>query len=1362
MVRRTNSFANWSYSLRPLTAAVRTSLCSRRGGQLAPAAGLALLLACPAAGLAATFTVTTTDDAGAGSLRQAVLDANATAGADEILFDSSVTGDILLTSGALEITDALSIQGPGSDVLTLDANALSSVVVVRDALSVSGLTLANAAGNAIDAFADTTTKPLTVRDCVISGGTGSGISVETTDPSYCGITVIIEDSLITGNAAAGVVSALACYETDDSKLYIINSTISGNGGEGIQARTNTYCSEQVLRVEDSIISDNGKDGILAGGTNVYLNGSKVTGNGSHGVSARAHDDHYCRPMSSLSADQSVISENQGHGVWGAFLRIQNSTIANNFGTGVVGAGELDRVAMYTPERVDIAGTTITGNGAGGVFVAGDFYNGGRYDSTLTISNTTIAGNRSENDGAGIAFDPRSSGRVFDIRNTTISENSSDGQGGGISFPAPYLGDFRESVRSLTNTVIAGNSASANPDLALAVDSVMVDFSLIEEPGDSIYIETVPGSNLIGVDPLLGPLQDNGGSTLTYALLPGSPAIDRGDPAFAPPPDFDQRGEGYLRVVTGRVDMGAFESQSSGWLRALGDTNGDGAPEIAVVQRSAVGKNLATVRDVTDGSLISEFEFSDALSPLDVEAMPAFGSGDGAPGLVMLGSTPVRAETRDAFSGDLKGSIAFNSRSIPVDLTVLHDQTGNGAPELATLATASTKLTKPVGLTERVNLDTNGIQTNDQNPFYEGFGLSADGRFVVFSSINADLVPDASRSNNVYVHDRESGLTELVNINSDGVKGDGDSGNSAISANGRFISFASTADNLVPGDTNGAYDIYVHDRVTGINERVSVSSAGTQADDYSLYYSALSADGRFVTFESAATNLVPDDTNGVADIFVRDRATATTDRVNVNSTGVEANDTSSWPAISADGRFVAFSSNADNLVGGDTNETEDVFVHDRASDTTQRVSVSSSGAEAIGHSGSRHADISGDGRFVVYDSDAANLVLGDTNATTDVFVHDRQTGITERVNVNSSGKEASSYSSSPAISADGRTVAFQSQADNLVSEDNNGVIDIFVHDRETGTTERVSVDTCGAEGDRASASSWESPALNGDGLVVAFSSEAINLVEDDTNFDEDVFVRTRDLIASPPPGEPRDLPKCVVDEDSTRVEIRDAVTGDLVKNLWFGSRFDPHQAITLPDLNGNGSAEVGVVLAKADETDRLVIKDTATGANINTVGTWWQPELDLLQALPVTDAAGKPTANVAMLLRDADTGKILVRVSDARTNVTAATVRGYHASFVPVKLAQVPDINGNGLEEYALLARNPETGQVTAEVRDGSGGVSRMWFSSECTPLDFATVADINGNGADELVMLGRCGTDGTLKAVVKDAKSGETLRRMAF
>src|SRR5947209_1614213 len=255
-------------------------------------------------------------------------------------------------------------------------------------------------------------------------------------------------------------------------------------------------------------------------------------------------------------------------------------------------------------------------------------------------------------------------------------------------------------------------------------------------------------------------------------------------------------------------------------------------------------------------------------------------------------------------------------------------------------------------------------------------------------------------------------------------------------------------------------------------RVSVASDGTEGNDVSLG-SALSADGRFVAFDSAATDLVAGDTNGVSDVFVHDRQTGTTERVSVASDGAQGNGSSGLvtfafpPALSADGRFVAFVSFATNLVASDTNGATDVFVHDRQTGTTERVSVASDGTE--GNAASAGATLSADGRFVAFHSAATNLVAGDTNGTNDVFVHDRQTGTTERVSVNG-------FSAGPALSADGRFVAFHSTATNLVAGDTNGATDVFVHDRQTGTTERVSVASDGTQGNDASSY----PALSADG------------------------------------------------------------------------------------------------------------------------------------------------------------------------------------------------------------------------------------------------------------------------------------------
>jgi cold shock CspA family protein len=453
-----------------------------------------------------------------------------------------------------------------------------------------------------------------------------------------------------------------------------------------------------------------------------------------------------------------------------------------------------------------------------------------------------------------------------------------------------------------------------------------------------------------------------------------------------------------------------------------------------------------------------------------------------------------------------------------------------AVALALLGVMATSSGAAAGDTTRVSVSSSGAQANNGSHWPS---ISSDGRFVAFESDATNLVPNDTNSvYDIFVYDRQMGTTERVSVNNSGTQQNAATldnpgakpddlgwGPPSISADGRFVAFTSSATNLVPNDTNGYKDIFVHDRQTGTTERVSVTSSGAQAsggfpgsvEPSGSFNPSVSADGRFVAFSSWATNLVPNDTNGGGDVFVHDRQTDTTERVSVDSSGVQSYGGSSMPSISSDGRFVAFLSGASNLVPNDTNATTDVFVRDRQVGTTERVSVSNSGAQANGKS--ENLTISYDGRFVAFGSGASNLVAGDTNGQKDIFVRDRQRGTTELVSVNDSGAQGNSFSSDygrpPSISSDGRYVAFNSWATNLVPNDTNGSEDVFVHDRQTGTTQRVSVaDSSGAQGNWWS----DSPSMSSDGRFVAFASGASNLVVGDTNGRNDVFVHELDVTA----------------------------------------------------------------------------------------------------------------------------------------------------------------------------------------------------------------------------------------------------------
>jgi signal peptidase I len=412
-----------------------------------------------------------------------------------------------------------------------------------------------------------------------------------------------------------------------------------------------------------------------------------------------------------------------------------------------------------------------------------------------------------------------------------------------------------------------------------------------------------------------------------------------------------------------------------------------------------------------------------------------------------------------------------------------------------------------GMNELVSVDSAGNQANASST---QSAISGDGRYVAFVSAASNLVPgDTNDQSDVFVHDRQTGATDRVSVDSAGGQADGSSGAPAISGDGRFVAFVSAASNLVPDDTNGENDVFVHDRQAGTTERVSVGSAGGQADGGSEA-PTISGDGRFVAFESTASNLVPGDTNGQSDVFVRDRRSGTTERVSMDSAGNQGNDQSGLPTISADGRYVAFASSASNLVSGDTNGQSDVFVHDRETGTTERVSVDSEGNQADGSSTS--PAIAADGRLVAFESKATNLVGRDFNRDQDIFVHDRLTGSTERVSVSSAGNQGSGPSSAPTISADGRFVAFQAGHSNLVPGDTNRRQDVFVHDRQTGATEQLSVDSAGNQGNDHSGL----PAISGDGRFVAFWSLASNLVPADRPLSQDVFVHDQGTAAASGP------------------------------------------------------------------------------------------------------------------------------------------------------------------------------------------------------------------------------------------------------
>jgi hypothetical protein len=403
------------------------------------------------------------------------------------------------------------------------------------------------------------------------------------------------------------------------------------------------------------------------------------------------------------------------------------------------------------------------------------------------------------------------------------------------------------------------------------------------------------------------------------------------------------------------------------------------------------------------------------------------------------------------------------------------------------------------VTTRVSVSSEGYPGNSDSGNYESLAISGDGRYVAFGSAASNLVAnDTNSRHDIFVRDRQTGQTTRVSVSSTGVQGNGDSDGPAITPDGRYITFRSAATNLIADDTNSRVDIFVHDRQTGQTTRVSVSSNGAAGDGDSRY-SSISADGRYVAFNSSATNLDNTvlDFNNANDIYLHDRQTGNTSLISKSHSNNSPGNKYSYNAvISGNGRYVVFCSQSTTLTGNsDTNNAEDVFVRDIQAQTTSLVSATPS--NSAGNYRSASPAISYDGRYIAFQSMATDLVSNDPNIFSDIFVRDRDTNQTTRVSYDTNGNElTNSVSSAPSISADGQYISYYAH-NYSVNQD-----DIFFTDRQTGKTTMVSVNNSGHRGNGF----CDFSAISADGKYVAFESAASNLVDNDITGYLDIFVR----------------------------------------------------------------------------------------------------------------------------------------------------------------------------------------------------------------------------------------------------------------
>ncbi len=402
-----------------------------------------------------------------------------------------------------------------------------------------------------------------------------------------------------------------------------------------------------------------------------------------------------------------------------------------------------------------------------------------------------------------------------------------------------------------------------------------------------------------------------------------------------------------------------------------------------------------------------------------------------------------------------------------------------------------------GPMERVSVTSGGEQltTQSRTP-----SISGDGRIVAFYSYANNLVSgDTNNLRDIFTIDRQTCVITRVSVATGGTQVLGDAYEPSMSEDGHYVVFTSTAA-YSPNDTNGVADIYLHDRQSATTTLVSASSSG-QAGNGLSQAAAISADGRFIAFQSRASDLVVGDTNTVEDVFVADRQTGQITRVSVATDGTQGTGASMQAAISADGRYVVFASTATQFTTSNTSNFQQIYLHDRQTGETQLVTNATT-PNTAGNGNSSNPDISNSGRMIVYQSRATNLVAGVPANIEHIYTLDRQTGITRRITVGVR-YEPSSHSFSPAISPDGQLVAFLSGATEFLPRGyGTGYVQVYVAQLATGQIGRVSNSYYGQN---AYLNATGTPDFSADNSYVAFTSQANNMIEDDTNNVDDVYL-----------------------------------------------------------------------------------------------------------------------------------------------------------------------------------------------------------------------------------------------------------------
>ena len=886
--------------------------------------------------------------------------------------------------------------------------------------------------------------------------------------------------------------------------------------------------------------------VINDGAALTLYGSALTNNRSPDFGGGI----YNRNGGALAVRFSTLSGNsapQGGGIYhdgagGSNLSVQSSTLADNYASSQ--GGGLFVTGGGTPR---IETSTLARNAAnkgGGLFIQG---------GTMLVQNSTLAGNSSIAD-QGAAILSESSANLT-LRHVTVAKNI----GVGIMNVAP-------AVLTLDNSIVGNNFNGLNTSSDLIGNFTAVGANLVRVRAGTLLAGPAP----ITPDPLLDDLGSYGYATHIMEPLVGSPVINAGV-ATANTPDNDQTNSA-LRINGGAPDLGAVESilSSNATLAWLTTSAGTITPAFqplltsytatvaSTVSTAAVRPSqanfTATVQVRSNGGAyvsVNQGEASPALplnpgeNAIDVKVLAADGVTTKVYTLAVIRGAPsVRnANLASLTTGSGTLAPAFSPAVSSYHVTVANATasttvTAVAADALATIALranvgvfgplASGAASAPIPLNVGANpidvrvMARDGITTATYRLVVTREAPAASNANLAALSTSAGALSPGFASGlafyNVNVADAVTGATvtaspvqptATIAVRANGgafsnVASGVASAPMTLNADANVLEVKLTAQD---GVTVRSYQIIVNrivDDIEWASKRRLAPQAG--GNDQSLD-AAISSDGRFVAFSSRATNLVDGDTNNREDVFVYDRSAQTVERVSVNNAGVQGNHDSGHPSISADGRFVAFQSRASNLVANDTNgqidasRGQDIFVYDRTAKTIERVSLRDNGGESNGSS--ETPSISGDGRYVAFASGANNLVTGYANGQVNVYIHDRTTHGIVGISVPLGAFVANRNSLNPVISTDGNVVAFEFAVDKSVdSTPAYQYRDIYVYNRSTGVVKRV---TGTDDGLLANGNQSRAPSISADGRLIAFQSNLANIDFYDANGRVDVFV-----------------------------------------------------------------------------------------------------------------------------------------------------------------------------------------------------------------------------------------------------------------